>query len=86
MNTRNRRMLLAGFALALAGAAPLAQAHDRYPVGVSLILPPFVVTSHHGYGPHAAAHYHGRQLCHLRHEPRYEHDDHYDRHRYYREH
>ncbi len=88
MFSRYRYPLLAVLSLTLLGAAPLAQARDRHHVDFSLILPPLVVSSHHGYGPHVVAHYHDRQICHLRHEYRhgYGHDHYYDRHRYYRDH
>ncbi len=86
MFSRYRYPLLAVLSLALLGAAPLAQAHDRHYVDFSLILPPLVVSSHHGYEPYAVAHYHGRQICRLRHDDRYEYDRYYDRHREYREH
>lgn len=95
MFSRYRYPLLAVLTLALLGAAPLAHARDRHHVDFSLILPPLVVSSHHGqgtyagyYNPHSVEHYHGRQICHLRHEYRHEygHDHHYDRHRHYRDH
>lgn len=90
MISRYRYPLLAILSLTLLGAAPLAQARDRHHVDFSLVVPPLVVSSHHGYRPHAAAHYHGRQICHLRHEYRhheYGRDQYYgDRHRYYRDH
>lgn len=88
MISRYRYPLLAVFALTLLGAAPLAQAGHR--VDFSLVLPPLIVSSHHGYGPQVVAHYHGRQICHLRHEYRhdYGHDRYLDRyrHHHYRDH
>ena len=86
MFSRYRYPLLAVLSLTLLGAAPLAQAHDRHHVDFSLLLPPLVVSSHHGYRPYAVAHYHGREICHLRHDYRYEHDRYYDRHQHYRDH
>lgn len=82
MFPRVRYPLLAILSLTLLGAAPLAQAGHH--VDFSLVLPPLVVSSHHGHGPRVVAHYHGRQICHLRHEYRhgYGHDHYYDRHHY----
>jgi len=92
MFSRYRYPLLAVLSLMLLGAAPLAQAHSRLHVDFSLILPPLVVSSHHGYGPYygysrprIVAHYHGRQVCHVRHVSRYEHDHYYDHGRPYRD-
>ena len=88
MFSRYRYPLIAILSLTLLGVAPLAQAGPH--VDFSLVLPPLIVSSHHGYRPHAAAHYHDRQICHLRHEYRhqgYGRDQYYDsRHRHYRDH
>ncbi len=86
MFSRYRYPLIAVLSLTLLGAAPLAQAGH---VDFSLVLPPLIVSSHHGHGPQVVAHYHGRQICHLRHEYRhhdYGYDRYYDRHRHYRDH
>ena len=96
MFSRYRYPLLAVLSLALLGAAPLAQAHDWH-ADFSIHLPHLSISSGHGrhvphygyYPPQVVGHYHGRQLCHLRHDAghAYEQDHHYyDRHSRYRDH
>lgn len=92
MFSRYRYPLLAVLSLALLGAAPLAQARDRH-VDFSIHLPHLSISSGHGlhaphhgyYQPRVVRHYHGRHICHLRHESRHEYNRYENRHRRYRD-
>lgn len=91
MFSRYRYPLLAALSLTLLAAAPLAQARDRH-VDFSINLPHLSISSDHDrhvpyygyYRPQVVKHYHGRQLCHLRHDSGHaygEQDRHYSDHR-----
>jgi len=100
VNSPTRYSLLAVLSLTLLAAAPLAQARDRHvdvDVSFGLPLPPFIHFSNRHdqhapypnyYQPRVVSHYHGRQLCHLRHEAEggYGHDQHYGHRPHYRDH